>query len=95
MTLKMLWQDYAAKFRETGFPEPETDAWYLLEYVTGISRARYFMNPDQEVSDEQMHQYTELCERRMQRIPLQHLTGVQEFMGYEFTVSVYVRAIIK
>lgn len=87
MTLKMLWQEYSARFREAGVPEPETDAWYLLEHVTGVTRARYFMNPDQSVPDEQLIQYTHLCERRMQRIPLQHLTGVQEFMGYEFIVS--------
>ena len=87
MTLKMLWQEYSVKFRDAGIPEPETDAWYLLEHVTGISRARYFMNPDQSVPNEQIHQYTYLCERRMQRIPFQHMTGVQEFMGYEFQVS--------
>ena len=28
--------------RQNGIPEAELDAWYLLEHVTGISRALYF-----------------------------------------------------
>lgn len=87
MTLKEALQEYSKKFKEAGIPEPDADAWYLLEFVTGVKRASYYMNPDKELTCEQTNQYQRLSEKRMQRIPLQHLTGVQEFMGYEFVVS--------
>ena len=31
--------------------------------------------------------YEEYIKRRGERIPLQHITGVQEFMGYPFAVD--------
>ena len=87
MDLKTILKTVTEQFREAGIPEPETDAWYLLEYVTGISRAAYLMNPDQKLEKEHQEQYLTLAEKRKQRIPLQHLTGIQEFMGYEFLVN--------
>ena len=38
--------------------------------------------PDSEAKD-----YRELLDRRAERIPLQHLTGEQEFMGLSFLVT--------
>ena len=39
MTLREACREGAAQLRKAGVPEAELDAWYLLEYVTGISRA--------------------------------------------------------
>lgn len=66
------------------------DAWYLLEYVTGINRACYLADPDSPMEKEQERRYFTLIEKRAQRIPLQHLTGVQEFMGLDFMVNEHV-----
>ncbi len=66
------------------------DAWYLLEYVTGISRAVYYAVPDKQLLEKEEEQYVEYIKRRAQRIPLQHLTGVQVFMGLEFQVNAHV-----
>ncbi len=76
--------------RQKGVPEAELDAWYLLEHVTGISRALYFSDGGREMEAKQEVRYFDLIEKRGQRIPLQHLTWVQEFMGLPFLVNEHV-----
>ena len=66
------------------------DAWYLLEYETKISRAMFFTDPDKEVEKEKQSTIGKISETRAQRIPLQHITGEQEFMGLDFKVNEHV-----
>ena len=66
------------------------DAWYLLEFVTGISRAEYFMSMSEEMTSEHENQYRAYIAKRATRIPLQHIVGVQAFMGLEFEVNEHV-----
>lgn len=75
------------RLRQAGVPEADLDAWYLLEYVTGISRASYLMEPDREMTEQQSLRYEECISKREQRVPLQHITGEQEFMGLTFRVD--------
>lgn len=75
------------KLRGAGIADADSDAWILLEHVTGMSRARFFADGDLAMKEEEEQAYRKLIERRSLRIPVQHLTGVQEFMGYEFKVS--------
>lgn len=64
-----------------------TDSWLLAEYVFGITRAGFYINPMATVNKEQADKYLELVKKRVNRIPLQHITGVQEFMGFNFKVN--------
>ncbi len=68
-------------------PDAKTDAWYLFEHVTGMNRASYYLKAEEEVSEEQQQKLFELLKLRCRRIPLQYITGSQEFMGYSFLVS--------
>ena len=86
-TYRELLQQAGMQLEAVGVPEAAIDAWYLLEYVTGMNRAAYFMKSSEEMPEEQQTVFTELLEKRKQRIPLQYITGSQEFMGYEFLVS--------
>ena len=70
-----------------GIEEARLDAWLLLEYTAGITRAWYSAHADQKPEQEIADRYRELCTRRAKRIPLQHLTGKAYFMGYEFDVD--------
>ena len=76
--------------KDSGIEEYQLDAWYLLEYVTGISKASYYGDPNRELSAAQAEEYRKCIEKRSERIPLQHITGVQEFMGHEFFVNEHV-----
>lgn len=73
-----------------GIDDASVDAWLLLEYVTGITRTRFLLDRGQEMQEADRIRYRELLEKRGVHIPLQHLTGVQEFMGLEFQVNEHV-----
>ena len=73
-----------------GIEDASVDAWYLLEYVTGYDRMMYFLKVLDPLTKEQEEQYREYISVRKSHIPLQHITGVQEFMGLEFCVNEHV-----
>lgn len=79
--------DAAERLKEAEIADADIDAWYLLELVTGMSRASYFLEKYNRPSDEEIRKYEELLEKRISHIPLQHITGRQEFMGLDFMVS--------
>ena len=42
---------------------------------------------EEELSEEAKRRFLEVIERRSKRVPLQYITGTQEFMGHSFLVS--------
>lgn len=90
MTLQELLKYGRERLRAAGIEEWSLDAWYLLEHATGCTKNEYFLHPDREVSDASRQHYEELTEKRSIHIPLQHLTGTQEFMGLSFYVNEHV-----
>lgn len=90
MTLQEACRKGTRILEHNGVEEASLDAWYLLEHVTEISRARYLADAGNAMEPEQEARYFALIEKRAQRIPLQHLTGKQEFMGLEFVVNEHV-----
>ena len=79
-----------AMLRQEGIADADTDGWYLLEYASGMSRNDYFLHMEEEASGELAEAYGKLLEKRCTRIPLQYLTGEQEFMGLTFSVNPHV-----
>lgn len=67
--------------------DADIDAWYLLVHVFGIKRTDYLLHGEESVSEDARKRYMELVEQRALHIPLQHITGTQEFMGLEFDVT--------
>lgn len=65
----------------------DIDAWLLFEYVTSMGRAEYFIKGLCVAPDETVNQYLSLVNTRAAHVPLQHITGSQEFMGLKFIVS--------
>lgn len=90
MTLGTLFGEGKRRLREARVEEWELDAWYLLEYVTGYTRNEYYLHPERRMEEKQKQEYLDLIQRRIAHIPLQHLTGSQEFMGYAFQVNEHV-----
>lgn len=75
---------------EHNIEDAAVDAWLLMEFVTGMSRTRFFVDGMFQMKSEEEERYFQLIEKKAKRIPLQHLTGVQEFMGLEFMVNEHV-----
>lgn len=90
MTLREAYEYGQEKLKNAGISDAAVDAWYLLEFATGLSRAEYFLRMNEEMAPEEEAKYREYIERREKRIPLQHITGTQEFMGLEFLVNEHV-----
>ena len=89
-TLQTIYREGKEQLELSGVPDADLDAWYLLEFVTGISKARYYGNPEAGMEEEEVLRYQDVIRQRAERIPLQHITGEQEFMGFSFQVNEHV-----
>lgn len=92
MTLKVMTLEGALKagrtyLQEKNINDGDIDAWYLLSYYFKVNRAEYLMHSDMTISNEQFDTYIEMIKQRGSHIPLQYITGEQEFMGLNFKVS--------
>ena len=85
--LEELFRSGKERLREAQIEEADLDAWYLLEYITGVTKTAYYGNPKADVPEEQAEEYEVALAKRAEHIPLQHITGRQYFMGYEFLVN--------
>ncbi|MCI8580187.1 MAG: peptide chain release factor N(5)-glutamine methyltransferase [Dorea sp.] len=90
LAIQEIYREGKERLERAGILEAELDAWYLLEHVTGISKASYYGNPAREIRRQEKEQYFYYIEERKKRIPLQHLTGEQGFMGLVFCVNRHV-----
>ena len=88
---KLSFQDIFDKGKEilkkSGITCFDTDAWYLLEYATGMGRAEYFLKRGETAQEKIITKYFSLINTRATHMPLQYITGSQEFMGVDFKVS--------
>lgn len=73
--------------KQLNIVDNEVDAWQLMSYSFNISRSEYYMNLTKELGEEEYETYMELIRMRGEHIPLQYITGEQEFMGLTFKVS--------
>lgn len=87
MTLKSLLAEGREVLTAAQIADADIDAWLLLQYVTGINRMMYLMEPDKSVSNEDTLAYREVIARRATHYPLQYITHTQEFMGLDFYVD--------
>lgn len=89
-SLQILLEEGKEFLEKAGIEEAGLDAWLLLEYTTGRSRAYYFAHREEAVKKEVAETYRKLVRERALHIPLQHLTHQAFFMGYEFYVNEHV-----
>lgn len=95
MTYRSLVTEGGKLLQAAGVPEAELDAWYLLEHLrkergSRSDRQWYLLCREEEADMEEEEGYRELIGRRAKRIPLQQITGEQEFMGFSFLVNEHV-----
>ena len=75
---------------QENIPDSEWDARLLLEHICHTNRNTLLVYGDRQVSEDEEQEYRNSIQKRKQHIPLQHITGVQEFMGLEFQVNEHV-----
>ena len=104
-TLVTLLEAGKEKLEKAGVPDPLLDARFLLLDVFDMNFASFLVKRDRPLTGaengingtdadpdtlKKIEKYRELISKREMRIPLQQLTGVQEFMGLEFYVNEHV-----
>lgn len=87
MTLEEALKFGIEQLKEASIENPDIDAWYLLEMVSHINRTYYYMHLKDEIDQEHLVDYKLAIAKRKERIPLQYITGEQEFMGLKFLVN--------
>ena len=90
MTLKQVLDKGILLLESENVPDAQLDAWYLLSYVTQLSKAQYFLKQNEEVDELTIYKYKDVLLKRASRIPLQHITEEQDFMGIPFWVNEHV-----
>ncbi|MBD5458072.1 MAG: peptide chain release factor N(5)-glutamine methyltransferase [Lachnospiraceae bacterium] len=75
------------ELQQAQIAEAKLDARLLLEYACGTDRNTLLAHGEREVTAQEHDNYVNLISERKMRIPLQHLTGIQDFMGLEFYVN--------
>lgn len=73
--------------QQADIADAKTDSWLLLAMACKIDHTYYYMHIDEEMSEEQVREFEVLIRKRAERVPLQYITGEQEFMGLTFHVN--------
>ena len=75
------------KLNHAGIIEARNDAWLLLSFVCKIDMTYYYVHMEELLSNVQEEEYKSVINKRAERVPLQYITGEQEFMGLPFHVN--------
>lgn len=90
MTYRECYEKGCHILNEAGIEESTLDARLLLEAVCGTDRNDLLVHGEQPVEPETEEKYFDWIGKRAGRIPLQQLTGEQDFMGLTFAVNEHV-----
>jgi len=77
----------ATELAAQGIANPRLDAEVLLAHSLGTNRAGLYTHLHTVLPPAQLEAFQQLLARRLQREPVQYITGVQEFWSLEFTVD--------
>jgi release factor glutamine methyltransferase len=75
------------KLNMAGIADARNDAWLLLAMVCQIDHTFYYVHMEEQMDEELLDNYAALIRKRTERVPLQYITGEQEFMGLRFRVN--------
>lgn len=87
MTFTKLYNEAITRLENAGIDDAKSDVNLLFYYLLGFDRSYLFMHANDEIDGEKVDIILGAISKREKRIPLQHITGKQEFMGLEFLVS--------
>ncbi len=89
MTFFELWKWGEKRLAESGIREADLDAKYLLLEAFEMDLAHFLLREQEQVpsTDGRTREYSDAVLARASRVPLQYLTGKQDFMGLTFHVD--------
>ena len=90
MTYRECYEQGCRTLQAAGIEEAALDARLLLEAVCSTDRNDLLVHGEQPVAPEAEEKYLNWIRQRAEHIPLQQLTGEQDFMGLTFSVNEHV-----
>lgn len=87
MNRKEAYEMGIARLTEAGISEAKSDTLLLLDGICHVTRNDILLHGEAALSDELAQAFTEALTKRCERIPVQYITGVQNFMGLDFAVN--------
>lgn len=90
MKYRSCYEEGKKQLLEAGIQEAALDARLLLEWVCKTNSNDLFVYGEKEVEESQKEAFFDLIEKRKKRVPLQYITGIQNFMGLDFQVNKHV-----
>lgn len=87
MKTRILIKEGEYRLAKAGCMDAKIDAQELYCFLTGIDKLQIFMKGEEEADEDVERKYLALIARRAERVPLQYITGEQEFMGHRFKVD--------
>ena len=87
MKLSELYGLFVDTLNKSGFAEPESDSRLIFEYIAGIDRVKLTLEGDRELEPGVEEKLKAALDMRLTHMPVQYITGYQNFMGLEFMVS--------
>ena len=87
MNLREILNSAGETLMRTGSPDAQLEAEVLIRHVLRIDRATFFRDLEQPVTDCDRKRLDDLVIRRLNREPLNYITGLREFYGLDFEVS--------
>lgn len=89
MTFFELWKWGEKRLADSGIREADLDAKYLLLEAFEMDLAHFLLREQEQVpsTDGRTREYSDAVVARASRVPLQYLTGKQDFMGLTFHVD--------
>ena len=90
MTYRECYEQGCRTLQAAGIEEATLDARLLLEAVCGTDRNDLLVHGEQPVMPQAEEKYLSWIRQRAEHIPLQQLTGEQDFMGLTFSVNEHV-----
>ncbi|MBW2129768.1 MAG: peptide chain release factor N(5)-glutamine methyltransferase [Deltaproteobacteria bacterium] len=73
--------------QKKGIESPRLSAEILLAHQLGMNRVEVYLNFDRPLDPSEISGYRSLVKRRLEREPIQYITGVQEFWSLDFLVE--------
>ena len=87
LTIKEILERSIGHFEKYGIANPRLDAEVLLADLLGIERIQLYVRFDQPLTKAEVDQFRERLVLRSKRVPVQYITGHQEFMSLDFAVK--------
>lgn len=87
MKLSELYGLFVDTLNKSGFAEAESDSGLIFEYIAGIDRVKLTLEGDRELEPGIEEKLKAALDKRLTHMPVQYITGYQNFMGLEFMVS--------